>query len=107
MALHVDVLENRWSAGYQQRVARAWIEDGHIEVDGDEHWVRLVREVLDGAEADHPRRALATVAEHFNSDYAEALEPHDDGDCPLGDDGCIPFEAGDTPAAQAQEAARA
>jgi hypothetical protein len=108
MALHVDVVENRWSAGHQKRVARAWLADaGEIKVEADDgHWQRLVEGVLADAEAERPELALEALAKHFKSDYAHATEPHDDDRCEFAAGDELPFEGKAVPTQAPQPAAR-
>lgn len=90
MALHVDVVENLWSAGRQRRVASAVLIDGQIEVRGDAHWIGLVHAALDEFGELPPERLLEQLADHFKSDYAFASEPHGDA-CPFGNDDEVTF----------------
>ena len=93
MALHVDVVENKWSAGVQKCVARVELaHGGAINVVGDEHWERLVRAALDRIDADSPDGFLRGLASHFTSDYVFATEPHDTGECHFGHGQELPFE---------------
>lgn len=90
MAWHVDLIENRWSGGYQERVGRAYEVDGHVEVDADEHYRRIVLEAAAGLE---PERALkALLAERFHSDYFFVTPGHDDETCPFRDGDRLRFQ---------------
>jgi hypothetical protein len=87
VATHVDLVENRWSAGYQERVGRAYLADGRPEVDAVNAHYRAV--VLDSAaESDDFLGGLAT---RFHSDYFFATKPHDDDACPFADSERVPF----------------
>lgn len=97
MAWHVDLIENRWSAGYQERVGRAYDVDGHLEVDADEHYRRIVLEVASRMEAG---RAVNTLlAERFHSDYFFVTPGHDDETCPFRERDRLPFQQQDAGAA--------
>src|SRR5215210_2776173 len=102
MALHVDVVENKWSAGKQRRVAEVRITQGEIHVDGDAHWVGLVRDALLKLEGDAPDALLRALVGHFNSDYAFATEPHDHDACPFTHGNELPFEEAPAVTRQAQ-----
>jgi hypothetical protein len=93
MPLHVDIIENQWSAGYQQRVARVWVADAHVEVEGDDHWFNLVHQVMEHSGAGSPEADLDAIAEHFKGDYAHATVPHGDDACPFAGGDRLPFEA--------------
>jgi hypothetical protein len=92
MTLHVDVVQNKWSAGTQNRVARVELgQGGEITVHSDDHWDRLVRDALDGIDADSPDGLLRGLAGHFTSDYVFATEPHDANECPFAGGEELPF----------------
>lgn len=97
MAHHVDVVETRWSAGAEERVARVSLVDGEIEIQADDHWRRLIENVIHGE--DDGERALELLVEQFHSDYAHAIEPHDDDACPFAHESTAPFH--ETPAREA------
>lgn len=93
MALHVDVVENKWSAGKQKRVACVELgQGGEINVEGDDHWNRLIRDALARIDADSPDGLLRGLASHFTSDYVFATEPHDAGECRFAGGQELPFE---------------
>jgi hypothetical protein len=93
MALHVDVVENKWSAGTRKRAARVELaQGGEISVEGDDHWHRLVHDALDRIDADSPDGRLRGLASHFTSDYVFATEPHDASECPFAGGEELPFE---------------
>lgn len=107
MAWHVDLIENRWSGGYQELVGRAYEVDGHVEVDADDHYRRIVLDATAGVE---PERALnGLLAERFHSDYFFVTQGHDDETCPFRQGDRLPFhqeDAGATvPASRARELA--
>lgn len=91
MASHVDLVENRWSAGYQERVGRAYRSATGIEIDtDDEHY----RDVVLGAGGDRPKDPegfLASLPGRFHSDYFFATEVHDDDVCPFAHGDQLPF----------------
>jgi hypothetical protein len=103
VALHVDVVENLWSAGKQRRVACATLTNGQIDIQGDAHWTSLVRTALDQFEESRPEALLEQLAGHFKSDYAHATEPHADG-CPFANAEEVPFEGVESSERQAQPA---
>lgn len=91
MAWHVDLIQNRWSGGYQERVGRAYEVDGHLEVDADEHCRRIVLEVASGMEAERAQNRL--LAERFHSDYFFVTPGHDDETCPFREGDRLPFNS--------------
>ena len=83
MAPHVDLIENRWSGGYQERVGVATVQGGRIEVKADSaHYRDLVQNALPELSS-RPERFLAQLPRKFHSDYFFATEPHEDADCPF------------------------
>lgn len=89
MAHHVDVVETRWSAGTEECVARISVVDGRIEIEANDHWRQLVERAIGGEE--DAERALELVVEQFHSDYAHAIQPHDDDACPFAHERTSPF----------------
>ena len=96
MTLHVDLVETRWSAGFQECVAKVIAHTNGLQIKGAEaHWERLIRDALADAGADDDLgKALSVLSAHFKSDYAHATEPHDDDQCPFAHGQRIPFDAG-------------
>lgn len=105
MAVHVDLVETRWSSGHQERVARVTLAEGSIEVAGKGHWEELVRDFLESADLTEDGEALEAVANHFKGDYAHATSPHEDDQCPFADGDRLPFEASPTSTREAEAAA--
>jgi urate oxidase len=103
MALHVDVVENLWSAGKQRRVATAVLVNGRIEIEADAHWTSLVQTALDQREGSTPEQLLKQLADHFKSDYVHATRPHADA-CPFAHGEEVAFEGLEAPDRQAQPA---
>jgi hypothetical protein len=105
MTLHVDVVQNKWSAGTQNRVARVELgQSGEITVFGDQHWDRLVRDALERIDADSPNGLLRGLAGHFTSDYVFATEPHVASECPFAGGDELPFHEARTRDRAAQPA---
>ncbi len=101
--LHIDVVENKWSAGEQRCVARASVINGQIDVEGDPHWRGLVQGALDRLGDATPESLLHELAAHFTSDYVHATEPHDTEQCLFAGGDSVPFAPTQTvPAASAQ-----
>ena len=91
MAKHVDLVENRWSAGYQERVGRAY-NDGHgVIVEADERYRAAVLGDNGVGEGD-PDALVAELARRFHGDYFFATLPHEDHDCPFADGDLLPFK---------------
>ena len=93
MPAHVDLIENRWSAGHQERVGRAFEGPHGVEVDTRDDRYRDIVLGSDAAAASNPEQFLRGLASHFHSDYFFANELHDDEDCPFGESNTLPFGA--------------
>jgi hypothetical protein len=104
MPSHVDLVENRWSAGYQERVGSAYRGAHGVEVDAqDQHYREIV---LRGGEemSSDPDRFLEGLSARFHSDYFFATELHDETTCPFADGDHLPFRR--QPVAQPAESLR-
>jgi hypothetical protein len=91
MAPHVDLVENRWSGGYQERVGTASAEGGQIEVSASDPYAHLVREALGEMEGSSAEQALVELGHRFRSDYFFATDLHDDDECPFAHGEQVPF----------------
>ncbi len=92
MASHVDLVENRWSAGYQERVGKAFRRGDVVEVEtGDPHYREVVLGA-DGQQRSDPDGFLASLSSRFHSDYFFATELHDENRCPFADGEQLPFQ---------------
>ena len=84
MASHVDLVENRWSAGWQERVGTVFLDAGHVQVRTEDHHYReVVLGSLPELMAESASKFLQALPGHFHSDYFFATEPHDEADCPF------------------------
>jgi hypothetical protein len=93
MAPHVDLVENRWSAGYQERVGTVFEERGTVRVEADDaHYREVVLGAMPELMAQDPMKFLEELARRFHSDYFFATELHDEANCPFADGSRIPFE---------------
>jgi hypothetical protein len=93
MAPHVDLVENRWSAGYQERVGTVFEERGSVQVKtADAHYRQVVLESMPELLAQDPARFTEELARRFHSDYFFATELHDEDSWPFGHGERIPFQ---------------
>ena len=88
MAAHVDLVENRWSGGYQERVGTVQVRGGQPEVEPSSERYMHYRDVVLSAlpevmAASIWRMRLRALPRHFHSDYFFATEPHDERECPF------------------------
>lgn len=93
MAPHVDLVENRWSGGYQELVATVLEDRGTVQVKTDDaHYRQVVLDSMPELLAQDPTRFLEELARRFHSDYFFATELHDDDACPFAHGGRISFQ---------------
>lgn len=84
MALHVDLIENRWSGGFQERVGTVYVSDGQVDVKSDNpHYREIVLEGMPDAPKTSAAELLDDLPRRFHSDYFFASAPHDDDECPF------------------------
>jgi hypothetical protein len=88
--LHVELIQNEWSAAQQRVVARLTLNGSGVHVDpaDDDHWTVLaLRPFIDpitGTEVraeEEPDRFLRGLHHHLNGDYVFATEAHEEGEC--------------------------
>lgn len=95
MATHVDLVENRWSGGYQERVGTVEISGGKpvVEPCGERyaHYRDVVLDALPEVMAAGVETWLRALPQHFHSDYFFATEPHDESQCPFAGGGEVPL----------------
>ena len=86
MSLHIDFIENDWSAGQQCVVASLEVVDGEPKLTESvdaKKWVRVLeidklpRKVPYGED----KALLTKVSKRFQGDYVFATEPHDAAQC--------------------------
>jgi hypothetical protein len=109
MGVHIDVVENDWSAGRQNVVARLTFQDGTYTLESEDpsKWLRVL-----GLEENPPplrdeqeaTEFLARIAHKLQGTYLFATEPHAMDACPYPERyGVIKparIPAGDPPAAR-------
>lgn len=79
--LHVDLVEDRWSAGLQERVGIVYVDHGRLVVESERpHYLVIVRE---GAAGVPPAEALSELSRRFHGDYFFATVPHTESECPF------------------------
>lgn len=83
MALHVDVVQNEWLSGYQERVARVRLHGGAVEVDAtDPKWREVILRPLDDLDpSDDPDRFFRELSERLHGSHLFATQPHHEKDC--------------------------
>jgi hypothetical protein len=84
MALHVDIVKNEWLAGYQNVVARLYLDDdGKLHVDAaDETWEETVLRPVGGLDPKRdPEEFLRHLADYIHGSYLFATEVHDADRC--------------------------
>ena len=94
MSLHIDFIENDWSAGQQRKVASLGIIEEAPKltdsVDG-EKWNRVLE--IDKLPKQVPylqaEDLLKKVSKRFQGDYVFATEPHDADECPYPQTGYL------------------
>jgi hypothetical protein len=83
---HVDIVRNELAAGYQEVVARLWVEDDEIKMDavaGQEDWMeRLLKGYAGVLDMSDAHAFLAHLHERLHGDYVFASPPHDEANCP-------------------------
>ena len=82
MARHVDLVETRWSSGYQERVAKVYRNGKGIAVRSGEPRYSKIVHAAPGAAGD-PDKFLKGLADRYHGDYFFATKPHDDAECPF------------------------
>ncbi len=93
MGQHVDLVENRWSAGYQERVGRAYQEGGDVKVQTDaDHYRAAVLDWDPELRAKDPEAFLSKLTHRLHSDYFFATDLHNDQDCPFAHGEQVPFQ---------------
>jgi hypothetical protein len=87
VAAHIDLVENRWSGGYQERVGTVQVSGGQPEVEPSNERYTHYRDIVLGAlpevMAASVEKWFHTLPQHFHSDYFFATEPHDERQCPF------------------------
>ena len=85
MALHVDLVRNDWSGGYQERVAQLRLKDGRLDVNtADPKWAEVALRPLPGLDPnEEPKRFLEELHRHLRGTHLTATQPHHDKDCPF------------------------
>lgn len=79
--LHVDLVENRWSAGFRERVGIVYVDDGRLVVECEHpHYREIVREA---AASVPPAETLSELSRRFHGDYFFATVPHTESECPF------------------------
>lgn len=91
MALHVDLIENRWSGGYQQRVGKVFVCEGHVEVEPASRYRELVLSAYGDERVSKPKQFLNELGDRYHSDYFFATGPHDEETCPFSHEDRVPF----------------
>jgi hypothetical protein len=85
LPLHVDVVQNEWSAGLQVRVACVEAVADHVELRYAEP---QYQDLLQSADTDgtleksQPAEAFAILSRAYNNSYFFVTDPHDDRTCP-------------------------
>jgi hypothetical protein len=93
VALHVDVVQNEWLAGYQERVAKLRMQEGGIKVEcDDDKWVEVVLRPTAGLDpVDGPEEFFHGLHGVLAGDYLCATTPHHEKDCPFHRDARLPL----------------
>lgn len=91
MALHVDLIENRWSGAYQERVGKVFVSDGHVEVEPESRYRDLLLSNYGDERISKPKQFLNELAERYHNDYFFASGPHDEATCPFSHGERVPF----------------
>jgi hypothetical protein len=98
MAIHVDLVENRWSSGYQERVGKVFEGASGVVVEPGGHYSELVLGNGHGPRAGREQQFLDDLADRYHSDYFFATQPHDDEECPFANGDRVQLDS--APAAQ-------
>lgn len=86
MGLHIDFIENDWSAGQQRKVASLEIVDDvpTLTAPADlDKWLRVfeVKTLPNKVAYGEAEPLLAKVSKRFQGDYVFATDPHDAAEC--------------------------